>query len=236
MPRACPVVLHVRCYRRKREKTVFSFLRFCSHEPNEPRGKPVGLGCHGLAPWSFTFVATGGREKRRFFLSCASVATSLTNHGASPWDWDATGLPRGASRSLLQKGERKDIFSFLRFCSDEPNEPRGKPVGLGCHGLAPWCLTFVATDRSRKTFFFLIPCSNKPNEPRGKPVGFGKEATGLPIIAITVDDRVVASCTHPRACAALRDPCRSPGPPLSVATSAPHRIGRTPHTPPPGCR
>jgi hypothetical protein len=37
---------------------------------------------------------------------------------------DATGLPRGASRSLL------------------PREPQRK---VGCHGLVPWCLTLVAT-------------------------------------------------------------------------------------------
>ena len=87
------------------------------------------LGCHGLAPWSLTFVA-------------------------------------------IEEGEKK-IFSFLHFCSDEPNDPRGKPVGLGCHGLAPWYLTFAATEAREKKFFFLPLCSNKPNDPRGKPVGLG---------------------------------------------------------------
>ena len=42
MPRACPVVAHVRCYRPAGEEGSF-FLAPCSSEPNDPRGKPVGF-------------------------------------------------------------------------------------------------------------------------------------------------------------------------------------------------
>ena len=34
-------------------------------------------GCHGLAPWSLTLLACGGRK----WLTCGSVRL----HGASPW-------------------------------------------------------------------------------------------------------------------------------------------------------
>ena len=110
-----------------KEKKFFSFSRFCSNKPNDPRGKPVGLGCHGLAPWCLTFAATGGRKKK-FFCSLASVATNLTIHGASPWDWDATGLPRGASRSPLQEGERRSFFRSLASVA----------TNLTIHGASPW--------------------------------------------------------------------------------------------------
>ena len=60
---------------------------------------PPRRGCHGLAPWCFTFVAT--ERGRKEVVSASCVATNLTNHGASPWDWDATGLSRGPSRSWL---------------------------------------------------------------------------------------------------------------------------------------
>ncbi len=43
MPRACPVVPHVRCYSKRKKKEGFFFLPLCSNEPNQPRGKPVGF-------------------------------------------------------------------------------------------------------------------------------------------------------------------------------------------------
>jgi hypothetical protein len=46
---------------------------------------------HGFAPWIVTFAATSGQEKTFF---------------------NATGLPRGWLRSLLQE-EREKIFFFL---------------------------------------------------------------------------------------------------------------------------
>ena len=110
-----------------------SFL-FCHVAPGMPRACPVEppvrfysasrqphLGCHGLAPWSLPFVSILPRRT-----------------------WDATGLPRGASRSFL--------FSLS---PTTPGMPRACPVEppvrfyfatshLGCHGLAPWSLPFVS--------------------------------------------------------------------------------------------
>src|ERR1700728_4382273 len=100
MPRACPVVLHVRLYSGEarnerndpRDKPVaFPGCHGCHglapwcftlvstpgasrNERNEPRDKPVAWpGCHGLAPWCFTFVSTRGK-----------LETSVTIHGTSP--------------------------------------------------------------------------------------------------------------------------------------------------------
>ena len=105
-------------------------------------------GCHGLAPWCLTFVATGGETKRNVLF-------------VSPFCSNEPNEPRGKPVGLGCHGLAPWSLTFVAICSNGPNDPRGKPVGLGCHGLAPWCLTFVAI------------CSNEPNHPRGKPVGLG---------------------------------------------------------------
>src|SRR5882762_5689268 len=51
---------------------------------------------------------------------------------------DATALRRGGSRSQLQK-------TFRRFC--------------GCHGLAPWRLTFAATKKRLGNLRMPRPCA-----------------------------------------------------------------------------
>src|SRR4030095_6409196 len=105
MPRACPVELHVRCYKTPRQDSL-------QDATGLPRGGSRSLlilrlapnsRCHGLAPWSLTLAA---------------------NPAPGPLTPDATGLPRGASRSLLQD-------TTTRFSSR-------------CHGLAPWSFTFAA--------------------------------------------------------------------------------------------
>ena len=89
--------------------------------------------------------------------------------------WDATALRRGASRSLLQRKSRETLWEMPRPCTVEPHARRYKErvakssgdatalrrggsrsrlqkKGLlelsgGCHGLAPWSLTLVATKK-----------------------------------------------------------------------------------------
>ena len=94
MPRACPVVPHARCYRR-REGTIFF--------------SPVAtsLTIHGASPWDslmpracpvvFHARCYRRREEKNFFPS--PVATILPIHGASPWDSVAALASSAAGRA-----------------------------------------------------------------------------------------------------------------------------------------
>src|SRR4030095_271926 len=105
MPRACPVELHVRCYKGHESQ---NFTR-----------------CHGLAPWSFTLAATKDMSHRI--------------------SQDATGLPRGASRSLLQENRFQGVLLA---------------PSVRLHGTSPWHLV-----RSLKR----PRCSSEREAPRDKP-------------------------------------------------------------------
>src|SRR6266404_5791021 len=111
MPRPCAVEVHVRRYKE-------SLAGDC--------------GCHGLAPWRFTFAAkkTSGYKER------------LAGFG------DATALRRGGSRSPLQRTSRGGL-QMPRPCAVELHV-RGYKERLardcGCHGLAPWSFTLAATE------------------------------------------------------------------------------------------
>ena len=71
---------------------------------------------------------------------------------------DATGLPRGPSRSSLQEEEgRREGFFFLPTLATSLTIHGASPWDCGCHGLAPWCLTFVATEEEGSRIF--VPLS-----------------------------------------------------------------------------
>src|SRR6266850_7047002 len=76
--------------------------------------------CHGLAPWSLTFAATQGkaRMKRDATGLPRGVSRSLLHKGKARMKRDATGLPRGVSRSLLHKGKAK-MKEMPRACPVE---------------------------------------------------------------------------------------------------------------------
>src|SRR6267142_1612061 len=121
MPRPHALEIHARCYKKD--------LR-----PSR---------CHGLAPWSFTFVATKRVFSKLFKMPrpCA-VESHARCYKESFFETlqDATALRRGVSRSLLQR-------EFFR------NSSR-------CHGLAPWSLTLAATERVfSKLFKMPRPCA-----------------------------------------------------------------------------
>ncbi len=66
--------------------------------------RPARSRCHGLAPWSFTFVATMKFSPTSLsipgdFLSGATVAATVNLHGARPWHL--------RSRSRLRSGDRE---------------------------------------------------------------------------------------------------------------------------------
>ena len=71
-------------------------IMFLIHTGLQPGGKLAYWRCHGLAPWSLTLDATP-----------ILLTPKL----------DATGLPRGGSRSQLNSRDRET--------------PRGKPVASG---------------------------------------------------------------------------------------------------------
>src|SRR5262249_31278844 len=85
-------------------------------------------GCHGLVPWSFTFVATEN-------LLSATL--------------DATGSSRGLSCLSLMKNvdsapprmprARPVVFHVCRYRESAQRHP-------GCHGLVPWSFMFVANE------------------------------------------------------------------------------------------
>src|SRR6266404_3137046 len=90
MPRPCAVELHVRRYK-ERLAGRLRMPRPCAVEVHVRRYKERlagNCGCHGLAPWSFTFAAT------------KNVSRGIA---------DATALRRGASRSRLQRTSRRGL-------------------------------------------------------------------------------------------------------------------------------
>src|SRR6266404_3616031 len=107
-------------------------------------------GCHGLAPWRLTLAATTkGQQRLRMPRPCAVEAHARGYNERSAAFADATALRRGGSRLLLK----------LRFSSV-----------CGCHGLAPWRLTFIAEAQA------LLTKSIKRETPRRKAVASGRVA------------------------------------------------------------
>src|SRR6266481_1538094 len=105
MPRPCAVEVHVRGYKER---------------------LAGDCGCHGLAPWRFTFAAI------------KNVSRGIA---------DATALRRGGSRSRLQRTSRGGL-RMPRPCAVEVHVRSYKERlagDCGCHGLAPWRFTFAAT-------------------------------------------------------------------------------------------
>ena len=113
MPRACPVVPHVRRYRREREKKFFRLSSVATNLTN-----------HGASPWDSAMpracpvvphVRCYRREREKKFFRLSSVATNLTNHGASPWD---SAMPRACPvvphvRRYRREREKKFLLSLL---------------------------------------------------------------------------------------------------------------------------
>jgi len=120
MPRPCAVEVHARRYKERLAKG--------------------GVGCHGLAPWRFTFAAT------------RNVSRGIA---------DATALRRGGSRSPLQ-GTSRGGLRMPRPCAVELHVRRYKKRlagDCGCHGLAPWRFTFAGTRTSRGGLRMPRPCA-----------------------------------------------------------------------------
>src|SRR6266404_5649902 len=117
MPRPCAVEPHVRCYKGTSGgfADATALRRGASRSLLQRHVKEDG--CHGLAPWSLTFVATKARQGGRMPRPCA-VEPHVRCYKGTSRRTDATALRRGASRSLLQRHVKED----------------------GCHGLAPWSL------------------------------------------------------------------------------------------------
>jgi len=91
------------------------------------------FGGHGLAPWSLTYVATRNHAKIFWRPRACPVESHVRCYKKSRKDFlEATGLPRGVSRTLLQEVTQ-------RF--------------FGGNGLAPWSLTYVATRNHAKIFW-----------------------------------------------------------------------------------
>src|SRR6266404_4899198 len=96
-------------------------------------------GCHGLAPWRFTLVATKERQDGlRMPRPCAVELHVCGYKGTSRRFADATALRRGASRLRLQRNVK---------------------TVCGCHGLAPWSFTFVATKERQDGLRMPRPCA-----------------------------------------------------------------------------
>jgi hypothetical protein len=118
------------------------------------------LRCHGLAPWCLTFAATSGTAPSHRF--------------------DATALPRGASRSLLRAARRPPTHQSGRarsFSLPPPSHlflqswgPPPLAASVTIHGASPWHLA-----RRRWT---RLACSGERKHPRGKPVAFGSAGLG----------------------------------------------------------
>src|SRR4029453_8105162 len=126
MPRACPVELHARCYQTRRATTfdATGLSRGTSRSllPNSPSDH---LRCHGLVPWNFTLAATKLAERPPSMpRACPVELHARCYQTRRATTFDATGLSRGTSRSLL------------------PNSPSDH---LRCHGLVPWNFTLAAT-------------------------------------------------------------------------------------------
>ncbi len=121
MPRPCAVELRVRGYKERLAKGVADATALRRGGSRSPLRKPQATknvsqgdcGCHGLAPWRFTFAAkkTSGYKER--------LAGDCGCHGLAPWRFefaatkkvsrgiaDATALRRGGSRSPLQRKSR----------------------------------------------------------------------------------------------------------------------------------
>src|SRR6266550_1082085 len=140
MPRPCAVEPHACCYKKcwERIQDATALRRGASRLLlQEMLG--TDSGCHGLAPWSLTLVATrnvgnGFRMPR----PCAVEVHVCCYKKCWERIQDATALRRGASRLLLQEMLGTD---------------------LGCHGLAPWSLTLVATRNVGNGFRMPRPCA-----------------------------------------------------------------------------
>src|SRR5436190_21122676 len=146
MPRPCAVESHARCYKESFFETLqdaTALRRGVSRLLLQREFFRNSSRCHGLAPWSLTFVAIKRVSSKLFKMPrpCA-VEFHARCYKESFFETlqDATALRRGVSRSLLQR-------EFLR------NSSR-------CHGLAPWSFTLAATKRvSSKLFKMPRPCA-----------------------------------------------------------------------------
>src|SRR5258707_397187 len=71
--------------------------------------------------------------------------------------WDAMALCRGVSRWWLPREKPQKTFgdatSWCRGVSRSWLQKETPQKFLGCHGLAPWSLTLVATKRTRRNFW-----------------------------------------------------------------------------------
>jgi len=132
MPRPCAVEVHVRRYKERPAGDYgchgLAPWRFTFAAKN---GSRRDCGCHGLAPWSFTFAAKNGSRR-----DCGC-------HGLAPWRFtlaatknvsqgfaDATALRRGGSRSRLKMGPEgiADATALRRGGSRSPLQGRSRGI------------------------------------------------------------------------------------------------------------
>src|SRR4030095_12514030 len=112
MPRPCAVVVHVCCYKAKppshQRLDAMALSRGRSRLLLQSKAtlSPTS-GCHGLAPWSFTFAATKQSHPLTnvWMPRPCAVVVHVCCYKAKPPSHqrlDATALRRGRSRLLLQ--------------------------------------------------------------------------------------------------------------------------------------
>jgi len=125
MPRPCAVEAHARGYKKcQRGFADATALRRGGSRSWLQEMSEGFCGCHGLAPWRLTLVATKNvRGDLRMPRPCAVEAHARGYKKCQRGFADATALRPGGSRSWL-----KEMSEGI----------------CGCHGLAPWRLTLVA--------------------------------------------------------------------------------------------
>src|SRR6266403_722645 len=136
MPRPCAVEVHVRGYKigQKSFADATALRRGGSRSRLQNRLEEL-CGCHGLAPWRFTFAATKYvRRALRMPRPCAVEVHARGYKIGQKSFADATALRRGGSRSRLQNRSEELCGCHRKFCGFL------SAATVKLHGARPWHL------------------------------------------------------------------------------------------------